>query len=444
MKNKKYDNFVFYSSWLETLKGFADEFSEEYAKDALWCLTNCAITGEMTTNKKSIQGWVTGSCLPNIQAAQERYKKSVGDGGQDGRPRDEERDAEIIALSKQGISKKNIAQKCNCSSKTVTRVLQHYGVDITGCDDKNMDKSDTEDITPSSNNIDNPNFSDKGHNLDIDKEIDIEIDNDSDIETEIDIKNAASPSREEKNTYDNTSCLTAQNTRDNNNQSVSLSIQSLFVSLFSQFNGLKKQYYKDKQEKIINEVIPKLFGRKLNQDETACLLTNLITMRKDSNSTVYKNPEYNVIGFTYAFYNRLTKEIKPTYAPEQLYTIVIDKETFAQPNLFVKYAERQNNNTLLFTDSNSEKETETDRLTTQFEATYDYDDDITQEAYYDNNSCFMAQKETREVMYNGNRYIDFQNNGNYYMDGNFDNPVIRWNNEKDNWEEIDIKVGMPF
>ena len=149
-----YDNFVFYGSWRETLEGFAEDFGEEYAHEALWNLMLCATAGDIKTNKKSIIKWINGSCVNNINSAKDRYAKAVENGKKGGRPT-EVNSEQITELKAEGLTNTQIANELGCSTKTVQRAL------------KDVDKT--------------------GQNLDID--IDNDIDNDKDKENEIETHN---------------------------------------------------------------------------------------------------------------------------------------------------------------------------------------------------------------------------------------------------------------
>ena len=110
-----YDNFVFYGSWRETLEGFREDFGDEYAREALWNLMTMATAGDIETDKKSIIGFVQGACMPNIEAAQDRYERAKTNGKKGGRPKIEiDRDDCLYQKSK---------------LKTWKAVAQYYGID---------------------------------------------------------------------------------------------------------------------------------------------------------------------------------------------------------------------------------------------------------------------------------------------------------------------------
>ena len=125
MENYKsdYDNFVFYGSWRETLEGFAEDFGEEYAHEALWNLMLCATAGDIKTNKKSIIKWINGSCVNNINSAKDRYAKAVENGKKGGRPT-EVNSEQITELKAEGLTNTQIANELGCSTKTVQRALK--------------------------------------------------------------------------------------------------------------------------------------------------------------------------------------------------------------------------------------------------------------------------------------------------------------------------------
>lgn len=121
-----YDNFVFYGSWREALEGFKEDFGEDYAKETLWNLMLLATTGEIETEKKSIIGFLNGTVLPNIKAAQNRYIKSIEDGKNGGRTKIELPIEEIEDLISKGKTQKEVAALYNVSVDTIQRRLKEY------------------------------------------------------------------------------------------------------------------------------------------------------------------------------------------------------------------------------------------------------------------------------------------------------------------------------
>lgn len=109
-----YENFVFYGSWRETLEGFREDFGDEYAKEALWNLMLVATGGDVETSKKSILGFISGSVMPNINAAKTRYAAAVENGKKGGRP--------TINLDEEEVMKKK------AELKTWKAVAAHYGI----------------------------------------------------------------------------------------------------------------------------------------------------------------------------------------------------------------------------------------------------------------------------------------------------------------------------
>ena len=115
----EYDNFVFYGSWRETLEGFLEDFGEEYAKEALWNLMTCATAGDIQTDKKSIIGFVNGCCMPNVDAAKDRYAAAVKNGKKGGRPVIQLDEAEVMAKKKELGTWKKVAAYFNVSEQTL-------------------------------------------------------------------------------------------------------------------------------------------------------------------------------------------------------------------------------------------------------------------------------------------------------------------------------------
>lgn len=121
-----YNNFVFYGSWREALEGFKEDFGEDYAKETLWNLILLATTGEIETEKKSIIGFLNGTVLPNIKAAQDRYSKAIENGKNGGRTKIELPIEEIEDLISKGKTQKEVAALYNVSVDTIQRRLKEY------------------------------------------------------------------------------------------------------------------------------------------------------------------------------------------------------------------------------------------------------------------------------------------------------------------------------
>ena len=121
-----YNNFVFYGSWREALEGFKEDFGEDYAKETLWTLILLATTGEIETEKKSIIGFLNGTVLPNIKAAQDRYSKAIENGKNGGRTKIELPIEEIEDLISKGKTQKEVAALYNVSVDTIQRRLKEY------------------------------------------------------------------------------------------------------------------------------------------------------------------------------------------------------------------------------------------------------------------------------------------------------------------------------
>lgn len=118
-----FNNFIFYGSWRETLEGFREDFGEDYAREALWNLMLMATAGDIETDKKSIIGFVQGACMPNVEAAQDRYERAQKGGQNGGRPKllsvlDEQT---IATLRKEGRTAIQIGEILGVSEKTVRR-----------------------------------------------------------------------------------------------------------------------------------------------------------------------------------------------------------------------------------------------------------------------------------------------------------------------------------
>lgn len=117
-----YDSFIFYRGWAETAKGFAEDFSEDFAKEMIWALVCYICFGEIVTEKKSIIKWIEGDCLRVIEAAKKRHDASIEAGKLGGRPSKINKD-DVLALKQDGKTVKEIAEILGCSRDTVERAL---------------------------------------------------------------------------------------------------------------------------------------------------------------------------------------------------------------------------------------------------------------------------------------------------------------------------------
>ena len=149
-------NMVFYESWLETVDAFEKMFGTDFAKETIYALVYLSIRGEVKTENDLILGWIKGSCLPNVQSAQEKYRRAVEAGKKGGRPKELDYD-EIYRLKENGVSVKDIASKMGLTEDSVRSALKRCN-----------------------------RMGQKGQNHDIDK------DNDIDREKEIEIERGGS------------------------------------------------------------------------------------------------------------------------------------------------------------------------------------------------------------------------------------------------------------
>lgn len=148
-QNANYSNFVFYGSWRDTLEGFKEDFGEEYAREALWNLMLMATAGDIETDKKSIIGFVRGACMPNVEAAQDRYERAQLNGQKGGRPKvlsgvDEQA---IAAWRREGYTAVQIGGMLGVNEKTVRRTNGWKEYLTYGLADK-TDKTDTKTKNP--------------------------------------------------------------------------------------------------------------------------------------------------------------------------------------------------------------------------------------------------------------------------------------------------------
>lgn len=147
-------NMVFYESWLETVDAFEKMFGIDFAKETIYALVYLSIRGEVKTENDLILGWIKGSCLPNVQSAQEKYRRAVEAGKKGGRPKELDYD-EIYRLKYNGGSIKEIASKMELTEDSVKSALKRYNKTCQ-----------------------------KGQNHDIDKDIDKEKETDKETDIE--------------------------------------------------------------------------------------------------------------------------------------------------------------------------------------------------------------------------------------------------------------------
>lgn len=145
-------NMVFYESWLETVDAFEKMMGIDFAKEAIYALVYLSIRGEVKTENDLILGWIKGSCLPNVQSAQEKYRRAVEAGKKGGRPKELDYD-EIYRLKENGVLVKDIASKMGLTEDSVRSALKRYN-----------------------------RMGQKGQNHDIDKDNDIDREKEKEIE----------------------------------------------------------------------------------------------------------------------------------------------------------------------------------------------------------------------------------------------------------------------
>ena len=132
-------NMVFYESWLETIDAFEKMMGIDFAKEAIYALVYLSIRGEVKTENDLILGWIKGSCLPNVQSAQEKYRRAVEAGKKGGRPKELNYD-EIYRLKDNGGSIKEIASKMELTEDSVKSALKRYNKTCQKCQNHDIDK----------------------------------------------------------------------------------------------------------------------------------------------------------------------------------------------------------------------------------------------------------------------------------------------------------------
>ena len=145
-----YNNFVFYGGWREVLEGYREDFGDEYAKETLWNLMLMATAGDIETDKKSIINFVHGACMPNIEAAQDRYEKAQLGGQKGGRPKllSDLDEKTIATLRKEGRTAVQIGQILGVSEKTIRRSNGWKEYKTYECAADKTDKTDAKTQNP--------------------------------------------------------------------------------------------------------------------------------------------------------------------------------------------------------------------------------------------------------------------------------------------------------
>ena len=116
------DNFVFYSSWLETIEAFEQNGNTALAKDIALQIIKFGVHGEINSDDPVVVGIVNGMCRDLITKAKNRRRASVEGGTMGGRPVKYSRE-EMMALREQGLSDQDIADNLGCNVRTVQRAL---------------------------------------------------------------------------------------------------------------------------------------------------------------------------------------------------------------------------------------------------------------------------------------------------------------------------------
>lgn len=176
----KYDNFVFYGSWRESLEGFREEFGDDYAKEALWNLMLAATAGDIETERKSIIGFISGAVMPNVNKAKDRYAAAVENGKKGGRPKkiDENK---ALELKQKGMTNKQVAEALGCSVSSIEKINAENRKNQNNQNNQNNQKN--QDIIV----IENQETRKNQKNLDKDKDIDIEKEKEKENKKEKDI-----------------------------------------------------------------------------------------------------------------------------------------------------------------------------------------------------------------------------------------------------------------
>lgn len=126
MSNK--ENFVFYASWLDALKGLDETNGREFSNEFLRQIVTFGVTGEIETDNVMIVGFINAMCKDLLEKSKNKYRACKANGQRGGRPRQYDYD-KIRALHDSGMSDEEIAAQVGCDPKTVYRVLTNNNDD---------------------------------------------------------------------------------------------------------------------------------------------------------------------------------------------------------------------------------------------------------------------------------------------------------------------------
>lgn len=122
----KRENFVFYASWLDALRGLDETNSREFANEFLRQIVIYGVTGDIETDNPMVIGFINAMCKDLVEKSKKRHKACIENGNKGGRPKkfDEEK---IIEMYNEGMSEQDIADKLGCAIRTVKRAIE--GID---------------------------------------------------------------------------------------------------------------------------------------------------------------------------------------------------------------------------------------------------------------------------------------------------------------------------
>ena len=99
----KRDNFVFYASWLDALRGLDETNSREFANEFLRQIVIYGVTGEIETDNPMIIGFINAMCKDLLDKSKKRHKTCIENGNRGGRPKQYD-DDEMRTFYQQGMS----------------------------------------------------------------------------------------------------------------------------------------------------------------------------------------------------------------------------------------------------------------------------------------------------------------------------------------------------
>lgn len=114
---------IFYEGWLDYILSCEQDWGKEYAAELAKAILLSIFGRDYDTSKATIDAYIKGTVLPLSDAAQERYQRSIINGGKGGATLtlSKEDNLLIAQMRQQRKTQKEIAQHFKVSEKTIQR-----------------------------------------------------------------------------------------------------------------------------------------------------------------------------------------------------------------------------------------------------------------------------------------------------------------------------------